>query len=75
MNLLSLMKTVYTSRGGSRCFFNMSYEIQTVIKPESSLTGKSVCQIVIEKTCGETMEKIRFCKSDYFVNKKTDRLI
>ena len=38
-------------------FFIMPYEIQTVVKTESSLTGKSVRQIVIEKLRGETVEK------------------
>ena len=38
-------------------FIPIPYEIQTVVKNESSLTGKSVRQIVIEKLRGETTEK------------------
>ena len=38
-------------------FLSIPYEIQTVVKSESSLTGKSVRQIVIEKLRGETVEK------------------
>lgn len=38
-------------------FFIIPYEIQTVMKTESSLTGKSVRQILIEKLRGETVEK------------------
>ena len=33
------------------------YEIQSVVKTESSLTGKSMRQIVLEKLRGETVEK------------------
>ncbi len=36
---------------------SIPYEIQTVIKTESSLTGKSARQILIEKLSGETVEK------------------
>ena len=38
-------------------FIPIPYEIQTVVKNESSLTGKSVRQIVIDKLRGETIEK------------------
>ena len=38
-------------------FVPIPYEIQTVVKNESTLTGKSVRQIVIEKLRGETVEK------------------
>ena len=38
-------------------FFIMPYEIQTVVKTESSLTGKSVRQIIIEKLRGDIVEK------------------
>ena len=39
-------------------FFIIPYEIQTVVKNESTLTGKSVRQIILEKLSGETVEKI-----------------
>ena len=38
-------------------YFSIPYEIQTAVKKESSLTGKSVRQIIIEKLRGETVEK------------------
>ena len=38
-------------------FVPIPYEIQTVVKNESTLTGKSVRQIVIEKLRGETVDK------------------
>ena len=38
-------------------FISIPYDIQTVVKSESSLTGKSVRQILIEKLRGETVEK------------------
>ena len=38
-------------------FLPIPYEIQSVVKTESSLTGKSVRQIIIEKLRGETVEK------------------
>lgn len=38
-------------------FLTIPYDIQTVEKNESSLTGKSVRQILIEKLRGETIEK------------------
>ena len=38
-------------------FLTIPYEIQTVAKNESSLTGKSVRQILLEKLRGETVEK------------------
>ncbi|WP_294428065.1 hypothetical protein [uncultured Treponema sp.] len=38
-------------------YFSIPYEIQTVVKKESSLTGKSVRKILIEKLWGETIEK------------------
>lgn len=37
--------------------FSIPYDIQTVIKTESSLTGKSVRQILLEKLRSETVEK------------------
>lgn len=39
-------------------FFIIPYEIQTVVKNESTLTGKSVRQIILEKLSGETVERI-----------------
>ena len=39
-------------------FLTIPYEIQTVVRNESSLTGKSMRQIVIEKLRGETVEKV-----------------
>ena len=39
-------------------FLTIPYDIQTVVKNESSLTGKSMRQIVIEKLRGETVEKV-----------------
>lgn len=38
-------------------FISIPYDIQTVVKSESSLTGKSVRQILIEKLRGEIVEK------------------
>lgn len=38
-------------------FLTIPYEIQTIAKNESSLTGKSVRQILLEKLKGETVEK------------------
>ena len=38
-------------------FLTIPYEIQSVAKNESSLTGKSVRQILLEKLRGETVEK------------------
>lgn len=38
-------------------FISIPYEIETVVKNESSLTGKSVRQIVLDKLRGETIEK------------------
>ena len=38
-------------------YFNIPYEIQSVVKKESFKTGKSVRQIIIEKLWGETIEK------------------
>ena len=38
-------------------FIPIPYEIQTVVKSESSLTGKPVRQIILEKLRGETIEK------------------
>lgn len=38
-------------------FLTIPYDIQTVAKNESSLTGKSVRQILLEKLRGETVEK------------------
>ena len=38
--------------------FQLPYEIQTVVKTESSLTGKSVRQIILEKLRGETVDKV-----------------
>ncbi len=39
-------------------YFQIPYEIQTVVKKESSLTGKSIRQIVLEKLRGETVDKV-----------------
>ena len=39
-------------------FISIPYDIKTVVKKESSLTGKSVRQIVIERLRGATVEKI-----------------
>ena len=38
-------------------FISIPYDIQAVVKNESSLTGKSVRQIVLEKLRGETVDK------------------
>ena len=38
-------------------FFTIPYDIEAVVKNESSLTGKSVRQIVLDKLRGETIEK------------------
>ncbi len=38
-------------------FLTIPYEIQSIAKNESSLTGKSVRQILLEKLRGETVEK------------------
>ena len=38
-------------------FSTFPYEIQTIVKKESSLTGKSIRQIVIDKLRNETFEK------------------
>ena len=38
-------------------FFIIPYDIQTAVKTESSLTGKSVRQILLDKLRGETVEK------------------
>ncbi len=38
-------------------FLTIPYDIQTIVETESSLTGKSVRQILIEKLRGETVEK------------------
>ena len=39
-------------------YFQIPYEIQTVVKKESSLTGKSIRQIILEKLRGETVDKV-----------------
>ena len=38
-------------------FISIPYEIQTLVKSESSVTGKPIKQIVLEKLRGETVEK------------------
>lgn len=39
-------------------FVAIPYEIQSIVKTESSLTGKSVRQLIIEKLRGQTVEKV-----------------
>ena len=39
-------------------YFQIPYEIQTVVKKESSITGKSIMQIILEKLRGETVDKV-----------------
>lgn len=38
--------------------FQLPYEIQTVVQTESSITGKSVKQIIVDKLRGETVDKV-----------------
>ena len=38
-------------------FISIPYDIQTVVKNESSLTGKTVKQVILEKLRGETVDK------------------